>query len=78
LPIRSPFSGCPSPRIDLIGLSGVLINHVDSFTAFLLSGTRDAVATNIPPDQIIEAQRMAAASSTVCGSCAAPARATAT
>jgi hypothetical protein len=35
------------------------INHIDLFTAFLLSRTCDVVATKIPPDQIAEAQRMA-------------------
>jgi hypothetical protein len=35
-----------------------LHHHIDSFTAFLLSRTRDVVATKIRPAQNAEAQRM--------------------
>jgi hypothetical protein len=60
LPIRFPLFDCPR-RIDLSGLSGVhaFIDHIDSFTAFLLSRNRDVVATKIPPGQIADAQRLA-------------------
>jgi len=57
IPVADPLPPFRRPRrIDLSGLSGVhaFINHIDSFTAFLLSRNRDVVATKIPPGQIAE------------------------
>jgi hypothetical protein len=61
-PVADPLPPFDCPRrIDLSGLRGVhaFINHIDSFTAFLLSRNGDVVATKIPPGQIADGQRLA-------------------